>query len=278
MFLLYMMLKNKKILCHEIDEITLNLLNNIKNDFPNTKIMIHPLCFFEKETGLTYNYGDLGVYLHLTNFIAIYVKQDLNNELFNIALSHELLHHYQIMRDINIIYNVNQFCKEKLPNFKSIIENIYKSMMDVEIYYKQKQLGYDLTPLSKYLIDSHIEDLLNTEVDINLQNNISWYFMAFYKCWFISEYLYALDDLMFKNDIIKFYENNLSDENWIIWKSLLSLTKAYPPDSNHNYDIMLKQICSRLLKCTAYLKKINPPMRTIKLMLFDLIPACVNYL
>jgi len=270
------MLKNNKILCHIIDEKTLNLLNKIKNDFPNKKKMIHPLYLFKKETGLTYNNGDLGQYVISTDYIATYVKQDLNNELFNIVLSHELLHHYQCMKGINVISDVNQFCKEKLNNIQRITDNICKSMMDIEIYYKQKQLEYDLTPLSKYLIDSHINDLTNTQIDIDLQNNISWYFMAFYKCWFINEYLYALDDLKFKNDINNFYINNLSDNNWTIWKSLLSLTKKYPPNCSHNYDIMLKEICRRLLKCTAYLKKIDTRPRTINLLLSELIPACAQ--
>lgn len=276
MFLLYMVLKNKKILCHIIDEKTLNLLNNIKNDFPNKKIMIHPLYLFEKETSLTYNNGDLGQYVISLDYIAIYVKQDLSDELFNIVLSHELLHHYQCMNGINVIYDVNQFCKEKLYDIHRIIKNITNSMMDIEVFYKQKLLGYDLTSFLKFLIDSHINDLSNTEVDINLQNNISWYFMAFYKCWFINEYLYESNDLKFKNDINNYYVNNLSDNNWTIWKSLLSLTKKYPPDSSHNYDVMLKQICSRLLKCTAYLKKIDPPQRTINLIFSELIPACAR--
>ena len=151
-------------------------------------------------------------------------------------------------------------------------------MMDIEVFYKQKLLGYDLTSLLTILIGSHINDLSNTKFDINLQNNISWYFMAFYKCWFINEYLYVLNNLKFKNKIIKFYVNvsNLSNNNWTIWKSLLSLTEKYPPDSRHNYDLMLKQICWRLLKCTAYLKKIKPPQTRINLILSELIPSCAS--
>jgi len=261
-----------KILGHQIDEITLKLLNNVKKDFPNKKILIHPLFLLEKETDLTYNVGDFGKYVSSSDYVAIYVKQDLNNELFNLALSHELLHHYQCMNGINIISDVDQFCKVKLNNICQIIAYINTSMMDIEVYYKQKLLGYDLTPFLKILINSHIEDISNLEVDINSQNNVSIYFMAFYKCWFINEYLYELDDLTFKNEIVNFYINILSDTNWTLWKSLLSLTKKNPPDNSQNYNFILKEICRRLLKCTAYLKKIIPSHKTINLRLSKLIP------
>lgn len=272
MFLLRMILKNR-ILGHNIDEKTLNLLNNVKKDFPDKKILIHPLFFLKKETGLTFNKGDLGQYVSSEDYIAIFAKQDLNDELFNIVLSHEVLHHYQYMNGINVISDVNQYCKVKLNNIHQITCYITKCMMDIEVYYKQKLLGYDLIPFSKILINSHIKDILNIKkVELNLQSKIAVYFMAFYRCWFINEYLYELDDLTFKQDIINFYVNNLSVNNWTLWRSLLSLTKKYPPDSSQNYDIMLKQICSRLLKCTAYLKKLAPPQTQINLILDELIP------
>lgn len=262
----------EKILGHNINDNVQILIEEVTSLFPHKEFLVHPLSFIEKELGETYSHNVNGISKpSLTDYVGIWINENLTTDEFNIILAEELCHQRQAYYEYPTLFG---FSYDK--NIRTFGYSLYNNILDIDAHLHLFKRGFDLTPIQNldYLdaIDS-IKTFPREQLSLYSQHNV--YFMLFpqYLLWWF-DLVQLQSGLRDKWDleINSWFSSILPPETITLWANLLRYIANHPVQSPRSAKTLMTEICRKLVKIMPVFTEMKTTGLHIDLKIKELVP------
>ena len=209
----------------------------------------------------------------LTDYIGIWIKENLMTDEFNFILAEELCHHRQAYYKY---YTISVFGNEHIRWFGGML---YNNILDIDAHLYLFERGFDLTPIQNldYVEAIYSIKTFTQEQRLYSQQVPFMLFPQYLLWWFDLVYLKSSFMDKWETEIYNWFSNILPPETIALWDDLREFVVNHPVRLRRRaqsrlVETLMTRICRELVRIMPVFTEMETTGLNVNLMCTELVP------